>query len=254
MKKVSLLACFICSVFIASGQNFVTNNYQGFIDQDNSTVVQVSKLAFQMASEVISGSDDEDVQEVRDIISQVESFQLVKVDDLDNAQSEYSNGVGKLSNDYDELLNVKDGSDRFSLHIDEDNGTIYELVGLGYDEGDFVAFSLVGEIPLDQIGEIIGKIQSEQMSDVEGFSTLKVSEVNVFPNPVSAQNVFNLEVEQELVGAKATVVDINGQIVHSFTINNQVEKVRTNGLKNGYYIVAIEKGPVTVKKKINVIQ
>ena len=150
MKKVFILGLFLFFSLSSFAQNFVSDNYQNFIDADNSTVVQVHGVSFQLAAQFLEEADNENTAEIREALNTIKSFQLVAMPELENPLGEYEKGLNSLGNAFDELVNVKDKENRFSVLIDEEDGVVYELVGLGTesDEGRFIAFSLTGEIPL----------------------------------------------------------------------------------------------------------
>jgi len=122
MKKVLELVLFTLFSFSALSQNFVSDNYQNFLDAENSTVVQVHGVTFQMAAEILSEAEGENAEEIREALKTIKSFQLLAMPDIDDPISEYTKGLNNLDNAFDELVNVKDNENRFSIQIDEEDG------------------------------------------------------------------------------------------------------------------------------------
>lgn len=259
MKKVLLFAVIAILSLTSYAQNFVSDNYQNYLDAENSTVVQVHGVTFQLAADFLEEADNENTDEIRETLRTIKSFQLVAMPDLANPQSEYSGGLSKLNDNFDELVNVKDQESRFSVHIDEEDGIVYELVGLGSesDEGKFLAFSLTGEIPLEMIGEIMNKVESKGGKDLMNIlddKEIEISSINVYPNPTSANNRLTVEIPDNLIGGEGLFVDLNGKVITKFEIQNQVQELKTDGLSPGYYVVSLSKDGTTVKRKVNVIR
>ena len=259
MKKVLLFAVIAILSLTSYAQNFVSDNYQNYLDAENSTVVQVHGVTFQLAADFLEEADNENTDEIRETLRTIKSFQLVAMPDLANPQSEYSGGLSKLNDNFVELVNVKDQESRFSVHIDEEDGIVYELVGLGSesDEGKFLAFSLTGEIPLEMIGEIMNKVESKGGKDLMNIlddKEIEISSINVYPNPTSANNRLTLEIPDNLIGGEGLFVDLNGKVITKFEIQNQIQELKTDGLSPGYYVVSLSKDGTTVKRKVNVIR
>ena len=259
MKKVFILSLILVSSVSLLSQNFVSDNYQDFIDAESSTVVQVHGVSFQLAAQFLEEADNENAAEIREALKTIKSFQLVAMPDLENPIGEYEKGLNSLGNAFDELVNVKDKENRFSVLIDEEDGVVYELVGLGTesDEGRFIAFSLSGEIPLEMIGDIMNKVQSqggEDFTDIIKDSEIEISNMKVFPNPISTDNNITIEIPENLVGGEGLFIDLNGKIISSFAIKDQIKELNTTGLAPGYYFISLTKDGKTVKRKINVVQ
>jgi len=130
-------------------------------------------------------------------------------------------------------------------------------LGTEGDEGNFIAFSLTGEIPLEMVGEIINKAQSKggkNFTDLLDDKTIVIDEFKVFPNPTSANNKVTLEIPENLIGGEGLFVDLNGKVVSSFQISDQTKELDTKGLTPGYYVVSLTKDGRTIKRKVNVIR
>ncbi|WP_304199449.1 T9SS type A sorting domain-containing protein [Flavobacterium alvei] len=80
-----------------------------------------------------------------------------------------------------------------------------------------------------------------------GLKEIRIeNEFNIFPNPSSGN--FNIEVDQDLMGAKATIYNLLGQKVKDFSLNSTTTNQTLN---KGVYLIEIEKdGNKTTKKLI----
>lgn len=253
MQKLIYLCLCLFLINILSAQNIIDKHYQNFVDLDNSTVVHVSALTFQYAAQFVPENEDEQ-REIKEFVKSIKSFDLVTVPDLPNASEEYKNAISRVGDEFEELLNIKNSEGRFSVHIDEEDGVVYELVGVGYEPDEFVIFSLVGEMRLDQIGEMIGKINSEKFSPLKQINTSGVAELKVYPNPVNAQGILSVDIPEEMIGGKMSLINSNGAKVNDYTVESQTQKIKISGLTPGYYFVTIDKDGVLIKKKVLVVR
>jgi len=84
---------------------------------------------------------------------------------------------------------------------------------------------------------------------VTGINSLVNTEMlRVYPNPVSTGE-WNLEVNKNLLGAKAEVFDADGRLIYQSEIQNQKSKIEVD-LPKGVYLFKISSGKSTITKKL----
>ena len=237
-----------------SSQSVIDKYYDDVREQDNITAINVRGLTFSYIATVLGESDDEDREEIKDFIASITSFELLVEPELTDARDKYNAGLDRVSATHDELMNIKDPDGRFSFLIDEEDGIVYELVGLGAHDDEFIVFSLVGEMPLDLLSQAISKIQSDDMKVLQKLSDNKVSQLKVFPNPVGADNTISLEIPEGMKGGKVQLIDSNGAVVKSWNANEITDDISTYGLNPGYYIISITHDTVNMKKKVLIVR
>lgn len=257
MKYLFLLAALCLSLNVSTSQNVIDRYYQSYVEQDNITEVFVSGQLFKYAAHFIDDSDFEELEEAgvedaKAFITSVESFQLIKVPDLMDAVSVYKSGLSKIKNSHEELIIMRHEDSQFSLHVDEDNGVVSELVGMGTDDGEFVVFSLLGNMDLDQLGKLISKVQMGNFTENNVVSEIQldIDDMKVYPNPASTEGILNIEVPQSMLGGNARLYDMNGNVIQQFVIESQQQKLEVEGLTPGYYVVELQKDAVSMKKKV----
>lgn len=256
MKNILLftLATFIS--FSSFGQNIIDRHYSDLQDRENITSVFVSGKMFSYASYIEVAEDDEDLDEIKDFITKIQSFNLIVAHDLENPLSEFKKGLSVLKRDYEELIQVRDKEGRFSVYIDESNGVVHELVGIATDNEKFVVGTLMGEMDLDKISEMIGKINTED-NDNPVFGRFKdtgISEWKAYPNPVNESGTLNLELPENMIGGNATLYNNNGAQVKTNTIVSEFQTMDLTGLTPGQYIIQLDNETTTMKKKIVIIK
>ena len=252
----NLIYAFVLTVFSSSvfAQGIIEREYSQYLDQDEVTHVFVSGKMFDFASTIANGVDDAEVQELSEFASKIESFSLIKVPNKDVAQSEFKKGMKSISGDYDELMRVRDDGTKFAIFVDEENDVVYEIVGLGVVEGEFMALSLVGEMDLNKIAEFVGKMDNDAFAPLKRISEFKPNEVKVYPNPTSANSDFTVEIPEGMVGGKITLYNANGTKVKTINADAKNTTLKTSELSAGNYFIEIQKESVTMKKQVIIIE
>jgi hypothetical protein len=251
---------FVLLVLLISGplfsQNFIDDEYAEIKANPENTVVFVSGKLFQMASQVIPEDKEiEEIGSIKELAGNVTSFNLVLDRTTDDPKSQYKSAINKLRGDYEELMSLKDNSNNISFYVDEEGGIIYELVGVGTtDENEFVVFSLTGEIDLDKVGTILSKIQKETKKEITTRSQPDIDAMKIYPNPTSTGQVMNIESPKELIGGKAMIYDLGGNLIHSYEIDKTFYQLNTNNYIPGKYIIKLQNGEVSMQKKVLVVQ
>lgn len=247
-----LLVVFISSSLFSQG--IIERNYSQYVDQEDVTHVYVSGKLFDFASIIASGVDDEEVQELSEFASKIESFSLIKVPNTDKAPLEYKKGINDVKDDYEELMRVRDEGTKFAVFVDEEDDVVYEIVGLGIVDGEFIALSLVGEMDLNKIADFISKTESEALAPLKRLEEFNPDELKVYPNPASSASDLNVEVPEAMIGGTATLYDANGMKIRTFDVKNGKESFSTNDLRPGNYFIEISKESISMKKQVIVVQ
>ena len=244
-------------IFLSSsvfGQGIIERNYSQYVDQEDVTHVYVSGKLFDFAAIIGSGIEDKEVQELSEFASKIESFSLIKVPNTTKADLEFKKGINDVKGEYDELMRVRDEGTKFAVFVDEENDVVYEIVGLGVVDGEFIALSLVGEMDLNKIAEFISKADSEAFEPLKRLNDFKPADMKVYPNPANVSSELNVDVPESMVGGTATLFDSNGSKIRSFDVKNRKETFSTNDLKPGNYFLELNKETITMKKQVIVVQ
>lgn len=256
MKYLSLIICVLIS-FQLSAQNAVDKYFSNHLENEEATVVQVSGKLFQYAAAVVPDEMESDkefpIKDAKDFLSNITSFTLIKIDSLDNSQAEYKRGLNSLGDEFEELVRVRDKDNKVSILINETNDVIHEIVALVTTDNEFVVAALTGEMRLDQIQDIVSKIQSEDMQSMMRGADVNLGEMKVFPNPATSGAQLIVEVPQNMIGGNITIFDLFGNQVQTMDATDSRTELSTDGLSAGQYIVAIDKSGVTLKKKFIVV-
>ncbi len=256
MKYLSLIICVFIS-FQLSAQNAVDKYFSNHLENEKATVVQVSGKLFQYAAAIVPDdleSDEEfPVKDAKSFLSGITSFTLIKIDSLHNSQSEYKRGLNALGDEFEELVRVRDKENKVSILIDETNDVIHEIVALITTEDEFVVAALTGDMRLDQIQDIISKIDSDGMNKVMSGVDVSLEDMKVYPNPATADSQLMIEIPQEMIGGDITVFDLSGNLIQTMKATDVRSELSTDKIAAGQYIVDVNKAGVTLKKKFIVV-
>ena len=252
MRKLFYLA--ICCLFTTyiSAQNFLVKNCNHLLEHEQSTRVSVTGKMFEMISTVTKDMKDEELQQARNIFSKIKSFELVSMEDYATANQELKN-ISSKTKDYEPLVVVRDKSDNVSILIKERNGIIYELVGYGSSDNDFFAFSLEGELNLEDIKPLTDKLEKESFSPLSKLTGTKMSDVKVYPNPSAKSSNIKVELPDNLVGGTMKVFDTTGKIINESSITEKTFEYDTKNA-NDYIIMEFTKDGVSVTKKVLIVE
>ncbi|MEE9439670.1 MAG: DUF4252 domain-containing protein [Saprospiraceae bacterium] len=255
MKNLLLLIAFVFTSQLSIGQGFIDRNYSDYLSNEDVTHVFLSGKLFDFASVIGANIEDEETKELSEIASKIESFSLIKVPKNGKATTDFKKGLKDIRGSYDELLSVRNEGEKFSVFVEEQNDVVYEFVGLGVVDDEFIAISLVGEFDLNKVAEIVNKIQSdESLSPLKRMADYNVSDLKVYPNPTTSNSYINIDAPEHMIGATATLIDVNGAKIKDFKIKSDKNSIDTNNLSPGKYFIALKKEGVTMKKHFVIIQ
>lgn len=256
MKKILFLALTLTFTIAASAQNAIDNHFSYMLDDDNTTNINITGKMFQLLNSIEVESDSEDMDELKemqDFIGSVDAFQMIVGKELTGARSKYDTGSANLANEYDELVSVVDKEGRFLLYVNEHQGVVSEIVGIGTDNESLMVFSFSGEMELKQVGKVIKHIESADFGQARAMENVDPSKVTIFPNPASASGSVTMELPTAMEGGVVKMHDANGTLVKEFDVDSTKQCLQLTGIDAGTYTLRVSNDGVTVTKKIVVI-
>ena len=204
MKNI-IIGLLLLFTFSLTGQNFIDRHFPQYEDHDETTVVHVSSKSFDLASTLIPANNQEE-EEIRDFIGTINSLDVIVVDHIEDITGEYNRGVNILDNGYEELVKVKDKGDRFSVYIDEQGGTVFEIVGIGAADDEFIVASITGEMNLDVISDILATMNSGEFKPFSKLKAFDAIDFSVYPNPSNGDGTITVDVPERMIGGKARIM------------------------------------------------
>lgn len=151
-KYILLMICLLGSSLIHAQNSTFENLFDKYENEDDVTVVSISKAMFRM----MPGNINTGNVDIKNIIPKIESMLIITSDKTkmkEKMHSEFKSLINK-NKDYEELMRVKDGKSNITFNAKKKGDIISELVMLINDEEDFVAIQILGNFTLDDIQEI----------------------------------------------------------------------------------------------------
>ena len=256
MKKYLIILAATVLTFSIQAQSFVSNNFEDLMEADHTTVVKVSESMFKYASILVEDVEDiDDIEgvDVKEVLGSVKSLEVIVADEIDNAQSEYKKGLAKIDGHYEELVKVKSKDGNFGLYIDEKDGVVYEIIGIGAEEDNFFVGSLLLEIKLEDLSGLIAQIQKKDWKPFKKLGDFNFDKLKVYPNPVSTTSGISLEVPDAMIGGQAQLISASGAVFKTFSVENGSQQLEVDGITPGYYILSVNNAGVTLKQKVLVV-
>lgn len=249
------LSALLCFLFTQSAfcQNFIEENYQKYLNEENITRVQVSERMFDIAAILTKDAQNEDTQNAHKIVSKIKFFDLLSINNVADPGEAFRAGIAKCGN-FDELIRVKDKNNNVSIRIDEDNDVIHQIVGLIASDSEFVVFTLVGEIDIKEIGTLVNKLQDDKVGKMLGTQKVDFNDVKVYPNPAKKGQTNTVEVPENLIGGKLVIYDASGKKIQDYDLNAPTLEINTSNMHNSTYMMKFEKGTTQINKKLIILE
>ena len=174
-----------------------------------------------------------------------------------------SNEVAKSTNGGDNWTVVKNGLPNVGVYsllgigtevyLGNDYG-VYQSTDKGLNWVDISGFTLTSpakflsksstDLYVLQ-GAALWKKSLSNLSNIDNNDGLINKKIVIFPNPSNGS--FNIEIDENLIGAKATIYNLLGQKLKDFTLNATTTNL---SLKKGIYLLEIEKAGNKNTKKL----
>lgn len=257
MRYITLLAISLFSLTSVLSQNVIDRHFDYLLEQEDATNINVTGKMFEMINSInveVDSEDSDDIAEMQEFLGSIRSFQLVSAKQGISARKQFNGGISKIEGDYEELLSVVDKEGSFILYIDEHNGTVHEVVGIGTDNKELMVFSLLGSMRLEHVGKVAEHIQGTGIDKLSKVKDYKVGNVKVYPNPINSTGNFTLETSEAFSGGVASLHDATGTVVKTYKVNSTLETYDVQNVAAGNYVLKVVKDEVSIKKKLIVVQ
>ena len=252
---ITLVSLFCINALMA--QNVIDRHFNYLLDSEDATHINVTGKMFELMNNINVEADDaeaqEEIDEMQDFLSSIRSFELVASDAAPNSRANFTSGNKKLKSEYEELLSVNDKEGSFFLYIDEVNGTVHEVVGIGTDNEKMIVFSLLGNMKLEHVGKIAEQVSNSGIDQLGKVKDLDIDQIKVYPNPASANGKLTLTTSDGFIGGVATMYSSAGNVVNTYKIKSSEQSLSISNLEPGNYILAVEQDGVNFKKKVLIV-
>ena len=249
MKRIiGIVAIALISASTYAQTNALEKYFSTYQQDEDFTKVNISGKMFDLAS--FLETEDEDIQEFKDLVSGVESLKMIMNNQIGNSFGKYKSAVGKVQNDFEELMSVDDKDGKVTFFINERNGIVRELLAVAAGDSTLCIVSVIGNIDLKKLGAISKKIQTDGFEFMDKIEKNGASDVKVYPNPASRDGEVRIDIPKELDGAQINIYSSNGSVVKTLKASGSSMTVPLGDFKSGQYFVEFLKGGTSIKKKL----
>lgn len=247
-KLINGIVALMLAISPALAQNDAISKYfSQYESGENITTISFSGKAFEMLEEL--DSDDSDAQQAIKMASQVESLRIIIDDNHENAKGTVKTVHKSVANHFEDLMTISDKDANVYVMVDEANGIVNELLVLIGSDNEFIIASVVGQMKLSDVGQLTSQL-SNAKSDLFSSSSIKSSDIKVYPNPVRHGENVTIDIPETLQGGMFTIYDGNGKEKMAYKINNRKERIDSSTLGKGVFIVKLSKNDVEVTSKL----
>lgn len=169
MKKliiIALISVFGMQIQAQEQEDAISKFFSQYSNDEKFTNIYISKKMFSLFSDI---PVDENEQEVKEAISQLEGLRILSSDDVDGIK--LYNEAFKILNgkDFEELMVIRDGEQQLKFLIKENKGKITELLMLSGEDKSFFILSMIGNIDLEQISKLSKTMDVKGMENLENL-------------------------------------------------------------------------------------
>jgi CRISPR/Cas system CMR-associated protein Cmr5 small subunit len=152
IKYLFIIVCLSgCSLTFAQNNTF-GNLFDKYENEDDVTVVSISKAMFKMIPNNISTGN----VDIKDIVPKIESLLILTSDKKYMKEKMYSDFKKITENDksYEELMRIKDGKTNVTFNAKKSGDIIKELIMIVNEEENFVAIQILGNFTIEDVQKI----------------------------------------------------------------------------------------------------
>lgn len=166
MKLTKILTFFVLIMCLSLGlsaqSSGVDRYFEDYQDDDRFSLITVSSKMFSLF--VNFDLEDPAEKEMVDAISKLKGLKMLIGSEVLEAQGIYDEVAEKPKGSMEELMSVRNNQQgEFKFYLTESNGTISELLMIGYESENVMILSLVGDLDLRQIAAL------SQKMNIQGF-------------------------------------------------------------------------------------
>jgi hypothetical protein len=174
-KSFFLVPLFLLAHMSATfAQDGIIRFFDQYSDDERFTTVFISPKMFDLISRI--ETDDEEWNQIREVVKDLGGLRVLTADSIADGSSLYKNALTRVpTNEYSELLTVRDGKENVRIWIKDGGNIISELLLLVGAPDQFTLLSFTGKIDLDKISKLskgldvkgtehLGKIKKDEQS------------------------------------------------------------------------------------------
>lgn len=239
--------------FFATAAIAQNTSLQNFIDRYKNdeafTYAFLSKDLFEVAAKM--QVQDADWKKVHNVVKNIGSLSVLVADSISDGTALYREALAAVpTEDFDELLTVRDGKDNVRIWISEEEGVVSDLVLLVGSTEDFVLICFSGNLELGNIAELAALFDAADAEQLARNSEAVSIDFSVSPNPSSGELSIAYEDAQDTPASLAVIAADGRQVAQLRLSGIPLQRVILPELPSGLYWVQM----TTTNGKIGIKQ
>ncbi len=224
-----------------------------FIDQHKNkegfTYAFLSKDLFEVATK--SSIQQEDWNGLHNVVKNIGSLSILVADELSDALPLYKEAKNLIpSDEFDELLTVRDGNENVRIWVKSEENMVTDLVLLVGSPQDFVLVCFAGNLELGNLAELASLFETGKVQQLAKTSEAVAIDFSISPNPSNGQFTIAYSDEQD-PPSQLSILDQNGRQVSMISLSGAAtQQVILRDLNAGNYWLQLitQQGKVGVKQ------
>lgn len=161
MKKLLFIAAALvsCLASAMAQDDAISRYFSKYAEDERFTTVYISPKMFSMVAKI--STNDPEWEKTRDVVKDLKGLRVL-VADSTNGIPLYREAMSKIpTNEYEELITVKDKGENVRIMVKESGDVISELLLLVGGADQFVMLSFAGKIDLNKISSLAKSLNVE---------------------------------------------------------------------------------------------
>jgi hypothetical protein len=167
MKKAMLVMVMVVMAAVANAQSTVISKFFSKYDGDETfSQVTISGKMFSMMANL--DGDTPEAKSMISAISKIRGLKILKKSEARNSRELYKEAMAMIpTNEFEELMTVRDKDKDMKFYTKEAGGKISELVMVMGGNDEFLVMSLFGEIDLKEMGKIGKSVNIDGLQNLD---------------------------------------------------------------------------------------
>lgn len=237
-----LFSAVLAIAFFATAAVAQNTSLQAFIDRYKNdeafTYAFLSKDLFEVAAKM--EVQENDWKKLHNVVKNIGSLSVLVADSITDGTALYREALAAVpTEDFDELLTVRDGKDNVRIWIREEDRVVSDLVLLVGSTEDFVLICFAGNLELGNITELAALFDAADAEQLARTSEAVSIDFSVSPNPSSGELTIACDEQQDAPAFLAVIAADGRQVAQLRLSGIPLQRVILPELPSGLYWVQL---------------
>jgi len=176
-KSVVVVAMVMMTLVVSAQDNAISKFFSKYQNDDSFSLVNISGKMFSMMAN-IEGSTPEDKAMIS-AISKIKGLKILRKEEARNSRELYKEAMSAIpSQEYEELMSVRDKDKDMKFYTKESGGKISDLVMIMGGNEEFMVLSIFGDIDLKEMSRIGKSVNIDGLKNLDKIKDDKKQKKN----------------------------------------------------------------------------